>query len=99
LFLYLFYTTKSYTKEKLWNWGVRFIHKEDDIFDHAVQAAMKDALTITDKTFQAECKDTVAMWMLKKQDEIINNMKSPYHEKLKKCKYYGVQVQTNTVEP
>jgi hypothetical protein len=47
---------------------------------------MKDALTITDETFQAECKDTVAKWIIKKQDEIINNMKSPYREKLKKCK-------------
>jgi hypothetical protein len=88
---------KSYTKEKLWNWGVRFMHKEDDIFDYAVRAAMKDALTITNETFQAECKDTVAKWIIKKQVEIINNMKSPYREKLKKCKCYGVPVQNNTV--
>ena len=53
---------------------------------------MRDALTITDETFQAECKDTIAKWIIRKQDEIINNMKSPYRERLKKCKCCEVQV-------
>jgi hypothetical protein len=48
---------------------------------------MEEALTITDPDFQSECRDTVSDWISKKQDEIINNMKSPYREKLKKCKW------------
>jgi hypothetical protein len=46
---------------------------------------MSEALNIKDESFQKECVDTVGKWILQKQDTIINNTKSPYREKLKKC--------------
>lgn len=77
---------KRYTKENLWNRGCRFIHKGSSLYDTVVTAAMKHGLQITDKGFQSDCRETVGKWIMAKQDDIINNVKSPYRAKLKTCK-------------
>ena len=55
-----------------------------------MRVVMKEALDITDKTFQTECMHTISKWVLTKQEDIINNMKSPYRTELKKCKWVVV---------
>jgi hypothetical protein len=75
----------SYTKEHLWDKSCRFMHKSNEIFRSICIHVMAEALNITDRSFQTECVDTVGKWILQKQDTIINNTKSPYREKLKKC--------------
>ena len=47
---------------------------------------MVTALDITDVGFQKDCAPIVGKWILHKQDDIINNAKSPYRAKLKECK-------------
>ena len=55
-----------------------------------MRVVMKEALDITDKTFQTECMHTISKWVLTKQEDIINNTKSPYRTELKKCKWVVV---------
>jgi hypothetical protein len=77
--------TLRYTKNCLWNRGARFLHNEDGDFEDFVRKVMAQALEITDEKFQTECLQTVSKWVLSKQDDIINNVKSPFRNKLKQC--------------
>jgi uncharacterized Fe-S cluster-containing radical SAM superfamily protein len=74
-----------YTKNCLWNRGAHFLHNKDGDFEDLLHKVMAQALEITDKKFQTECLQTVSKWVLSKQDDIINNVKSPFRNKLKQC--------------
>ena len=54
-------------------------------FDAVVDTVMQRALKISDRAFLAECRPIVAGWMIKKQRQLLNNKKSPFHHQLKIC--------------
>ena len=79
-------THTRYTKEHLWDKNFRFLHPGTGVFLKLVNKALGAALGIKDKDFRSQCSSTVGDWIIKKQDSIINNVKSPYRVNLKSCK-------------
>ena len=61
-----------------------------------VNKALGVALGIKDKHFRSQCSSTVGDWIIKKQDSIINNVKSPYQVNLKNCKLWPLPCNYNT---
>lgn len=86
-----------YTKEHLWNKGCRFLSDKSLIFQQVVCSTLSGALDITDVAFQMECAGLVGKWILSKQDDIINNVKSPYRAKLKTCKRWRIKMECGGV--
>ena len=54
--------------------------------DDLIDMISENALGITDKAFQAECRPLIKVWVLKKHKELINNKKSPFRNRLSVCK-------------
>ena len=68
-----------------WDGGIRILYDGMRGFDDLIDMVAENALGITDKAFQAECRPLLKKWVKKKHKELINNKKSPFRNNLTTC--------------